>query len=1530
MNLPKKLLESSLLTQEAIPNFMKCLAHPFTFLALLFMTVHQAGAELVAHWPLDGNAKDLLGNHSGSDSGVTFGAEGAADHTGTAAEFNGSSSTITVPFDSAINPDSFTLSMWVNADSTNGFASPVTSRDDTPGSVHGYLVYNDSGGNWNFWTGTGGPSGAWNTMPGGPVEIGSWTHLAVSYDDTSQTKRLYVNGSLAASNSAANLYSPNGPQSENLHIGSGADSGGSFFFDGLIDDVALWNHALTPAEIADVMNNGVPGGPPSVTTFEAIPPFIDSGQSTTLSWDIQNAVSVNISPGVGSVTLEAGSIVVTPGETTTYTITATGESSQVVTSQVTVGVDVESLAPVINEFLADNETGILAPDGNRSDWIELHNPNPFAIEIGGWHLSDNPVDLEKFTFPPGQIPAGGYAVFFADNSPGSLNFQLAKSGDFLALSDPNGNIVSEFSPTYPPQFDDVSYGISNLGTITYLAPTPGTANGAPRSEIGPGVEGLTENPTPPAPSENLAITAIITPRIGEVANATLFYRVGFGSEQQLTMTAEANNQYRATIPASAYQAGAMVRWYLVATTTTGEATREPPFPDPTESPQYFGTVISDPDIPVDQPVMHWFVQNSGAADTRGGTRGSLYFEGQFYDNIFCRIRGQSTANWPKHKYKFDFYRGGHFRWRPDAERVEEINVNSHYRDSYVRENTIFAFLNEAGAMAPETRYLWIKRNGSDMGLFTFVEQVDEDFLDRRGVDPTGSMYKAINVPATLSPTVNSSLYRKVLRKTEPYNDLRELTAGINISNPNRFDFVADAVNLPNYINVMAAMCVPFNHDQLTKNYYVYHDLDRDEWFRIAWDGDQGLPTGQKNTSENWASPLYGDAMHTQELVGGNPNPTWQNHLHAAILDNPVTREMYMRRVRTLMDDYLAIPEVGPSTPILTEGANLRYLVPVDASLESSWFLPTFDDSTWSSGTAGIGYENNPGDYLGLIETRVKPTEAVSGGTSIYQRFHFNVADPSASNLVLRMRYDDGFVAYLNGDEIARDNVSGIVRYNSTASSHPDTAAINFVDFPLPGVSLIAGENVLAIQIINQSSGSSDLLCEPELVDRPGANGGYFENLLEGFRTTIQNDVVIDQALWSGAGITNFNSGYNGVLYTSLPNRRTALFETYGPNGSTLIPPQQSSGLVINFGAIQSNPSSGIQDEEFIELTNPNNEAVDLSGWTISGGVEFTLPPGTVIPSNGNLYLSPDVRNFRLRQTSPTGGEGNHVIGNYDGHLSNFAETLSLSDASGALVSETITENQPSDAQRFLVISEIMYHPADGAGEEFIELMNISDSVTLDLEGISFTDGINHTIPKGTFLAPGDRMVIGAADFENGTALSNGGETLKLEDATSGTISEFHYDDQIPWPLSPDGEGPSLVLINPTLKPDPSLPSNWRPSLTSGGNPGTTDALTFNGEANEDLNGNGTPDLIDYALGDGGLTTMAGDIFTYRRRLGADDVTLQIEASSDLSNWSDASNLLIEKSRNETGNGTELIESTLSPGATGTRWFFRIRATLILP
>ena len=75
--------------------------------------------------------------------------------------------------------------------------------------------------------------------------------------------------------------------------------------------------------------------------------------------------------------------------------------------------------------------------------------------------------------------------------------------------------------------------------------------------------------------------------------------------------------------------------------------------------------------------------------------------------------------------------------------------------------------------------------------------------------------------------------------------------------------------------------------------------------------------------------------------------------------------------------------------------------------------------------------------------------------------------------------------------------------------------------------------------------------------------------------------------------------------------------------------------------------------------------------------------------------------------------------------------------------------------------------------------------------------------------------------------------------------------------------------------------------------------------------------------------MTGDTLTYLRRLGTDDVTVQIEASTDLINWQDASALLIEQDRIAQGDGTELIGSKLSQGVWNTQWFFRIRVTLNL-
>ncbi len=1458
---------------------------------VLFSCLGVGHAELVSHWPLDGDSRDIVGGHNGEASvGVVFGAKGAAPHTGTAARFNGSSSTITVSYSTKLNPESFTLALWALSNGGAGaWNSPVTSRHDLNPDSQGYLIYDSMpSGVWTFWSGNGTRSGNWQSLDGPKVKVGKWQHIAITYDNATETKKLYVDGKLKVQQSEFVFPNDTTP----FNIGSGSDHGGTYHFKGLIDEIALWSNALTSSEIRNVMNNGVPRGAPAVVGFSASPSLINSGQTVTLSWEVLRADSVSITPGVGTVANQSGSVVVSPAATTTYTLTAVGDSTTNTTAQITVGVDVKAMPLVLSEIVADNLNGHKDADGDPEDWIEIHNPNLFAIELGGWSLTDNPLRPDKWKFPLRNIRAGEYLIVFASKKSGALNanFRLARAGEYLALINPGDEVVSEFSPAYPAQFNGVSFGIPpGDGQPAFLAPTPGGANGPPLTEIAPAVTNVTENPPQPAQQSPLTINATVTPRAGAVNAVKLIYRIGFGTERTVVMSDTGGGIYSGTIPAAAYSAGDMVRWYVTARSSGGKMTREPPFLDITEAAEYLGTVVADADIIANHPVLHWFTANTANADRRSGTRASLFFRGRFYDNIFCRIRGQSTANWPKHKYKFDFYRGGHFSWKEGAPAVEEFNVNSHFRDGYLRENTLFAFLNQAGSPAPETMYVWIKRNGGDMGLFSFVEQVDEEFLSRHGFDGSGPLYKATNVPATLSPTVNTRLYRKLLRKDEPYTDLIDLTANINIANPHRFTYVADEVNLPNYINVMAAMVVASNHDQLTKNYYLYRDPHRQEWFRMPWDGDAAL---HNRTHENWTSPLYGDTKHTQELLNHAPNPVWQNHLHSAILDNPITREMYMRRVRTMADRYLAVAPEQPSTVLVpgkAESTSTFYHVPKDGSLDEIWYKPGFDPVTagWAKGRLGLGYENSAADYADLISTRVKPSETAANARSIYTWIGFNIVDPAAiAGLVLQVKYDDGFIAYLNGTEVTRANINGTARFDSAAlSNHPDSHALKFEDFTLPHTPLVAGANVLAIQAVNQSANSSDMLLLPQLLDRAAA-AGYFEKLLNGFAAQISAAAVRDQRLWAAKGITSFKSTLSSILNNTLPTRRAQLFETYGPPGSGLIPDSEPVDTVVSFGSIEYNPASRNQEEEFIEIINANSYAVDLSDWRVEGGVDFTFPSGTVIPADGadpergKLFLTPNVAAFRSRANSPTGGESRLVIGNYSGHLSNTGEQLTLYDANRSPVAATTTPTNLSDAQRFLIISEIMYHPPDkGDGMEFVEVLNTSDSVTLDLGGVRFTRGIKFSFAPLTRLLPGGRLVITQSQFENGTALANGGERIKIEDANNSTVTEFAYDDAAPWPTAPDGGGPSLILIQPGSHPDPNIAKNWRSSAFNGGNPGSSDTIPYDG---------GNP--IDYAVVDSPRIVPAGDgtmLYSYTRRIGTDSVRLRVEWSENLLTWETA-------------------------------------------
>ncbi len=206
----------------------------------------------------------------------------------------------------------------------------------------------------------------------------------------------------------------------------------------------------------------------------------------------------------------------------------------------------------------------------------------------------------------------------------------------------------------------------------------------------------------------------------------------------------------------------------------------------------------------------------------------------------------------------------------------------------------------------------------------------------------------------------------------------------------------------------------------------------------------------------------------------------------------------------------------------------------------------------------------------------------------------------------------------------------------------------------------------------------------------------------------------------------------------------------------------------------------------------------------------------------------------------------------------------------------------------------------------------------------------------------------AGVFANETILNNDGERLLLLDAAGGTLRDFTYDTKSPWPGSPDGDGPALVLIRPETNPDPGVGANWRPSGMAGGTPGQADSLGYaawsglnnlnDASGAGDGDGDGFSNIAEYALGLNPsaasnlfLPVPGNQIFgalgefltvTFRRTLGRDEAGFFVEATSDLLTWSPA---VVVGSPDFNGDGTEtLTYRHPDPRSTHTKQFLRLR------
>ncbi len=450
----------------------------------------------------------------------------------------------------------------------------------------------------------------------------------------------------------------------------------------------------------------------------------------------------------------------------------------------------------------------------------------------------------------------------------------------------------------------------------------------------------------------------------------------------------------------------------------------------------------------------------------------------------------------------------------------------------------------------------------------------------------------------------------------------------------------------------------------------------------------------------------------------------------------------------------------------------------------------------------------------------------------------------------------------------------------------------------------------------------------------------------------QIDPIIhaEAARWGSASLTKntwLNTGRAGVL-NFINNGGTA------PAGETSWSARARNLVVIE--QLKGYTDNGPKPL-FIDVADPT---ITPAGGLYSSAQNITIThPG----GGGTLYYTLDGSDPRA-----IGGgiSGSALTGASPISFSITASTVvraRIYDSStsqwGGLVENIYTIAVPATAAN-LVVSELYYNPpaAQGAAE-YLEILNIGPD-TVMVGGTKFTVGITYTFPANLTLPPGGRAVIveSSTTFSNlfpgvtitgqySGNLSNGGERLLWQTASNATIKDFTYDDEGAWPLPPDGQGPSLVLVNPTANPNHGLATNWRSSSVHGGTPGYAEPPWIDwlfihqitdptGQGDED--GDGLKDLVEYALGlppkAASLSGLEASFFTVNeieylflvvhRPLSVTDISYQAEASTSLDGWGNAT-LTATFQNLIPGMETQYWRHP-NPRATDPRQFMRLRVT----
>ncbi|HWB01918.1 MAG TPA: lamin tail domain-containing protein [Verrucomicrobiales bacterium] len=925
------------------------------------------------------------------------------------------------------------------------------------------------------------------------------------------------------------------------------------------------------------------------------------------------------------------------------------------------------------------------------------------------YLNGSPILRAHWNDP---VNAGWQSAATALNDDGAAialrDFEIAGAGSALQVG---ANVLCIHGLNMGVGSSDVLFAPELVASVTFgpvttgyfRSPTPGEANSASTPNPGPLVLEVPKNlPRPSLPATTIPITAKVLPTLNPVTGIRLKYQIMYGTEADVPMEDTGANGdvtagdgiYTAVMNVSALTAGQMVRWRVVATDSAAVEGSAPLFLNPLDAPKYFGTVAQDSRLNTSQlPILHWFIQNPTGADNASGTRCSFYYqensaaEGEFYDNILMNTHGQSTTGFAKKSYDIDFNHDYRFLYKNGERRVKDINLLTNWADkSKVRNTITWQIYTDTGSYGLFAYPVRVQRNAAFFSIADIVEDGDERYLERAGLNPQGALYKMYNTLDSATSGVE-----KKTRRSEANADLQAFITGLDAAKPilDRRRYAYDNLAIATTVNYLASHVLTNSQDQGHKNYYLYRDTGiSNEWMPLPW--DQDLSLGHTWTS---AQNYFDDDVDSQRGLQNGAT----NRLKQFVYSAPEINRMFTRRLRTLADKYLIS---ATSTTGLFEtqiAALLDRIDPPGLGTSSDAWLDYQAWGHWTDGNGGAkinptqtGWDQH-GPRASAARILNSNNPAFYPTSAAYAPFVYNGVNPptTAPFLPGRRSFLYSAAAVSGADRVPADaQVANPAIVISTAVANPGIGDQEYfvlrnnepvhvdisgwkvtgaVDFTFPGGTVIppyttGAENVGLLFVARSASGFRSRAASPKGNELCFLMSGYHGQLsARGETIELRNEagtIVNTLAIPAAPTPAQQSLRVTEILYKPTdptPAERTAI------------------------------PAVITEDFEFIELMNIGATPLDLSGAQFIEGVTFTFPASTILAPGARTLIVSNAAAFALRHPGVT-----NIAGQYSGQLDNNGETLDLIDAAG----ETILEFSYNDS---------WYPPTDLFGNSLVFL-----------------------------------------------------------------------------------------------------------------------------------------------------------------------------------------------------------------------------------